>query len=70
MISNAISNVRHTPSPDYAQKQKGEKDERDCRLAADVLRMAVDAAARHPEAKSADEICKDAETMWKWVVSD
>lgn len=59
-----------TPNPDYAKKLKAEKDERDCKLAVDVLKLAIEAAARHPEAKTAEQITQDAETYWQWVTGE
>lgn len=61
-----VSKTTFTPNPEYAQKLKGEKDERDCRLALDVLKVAVDASP----GKTAGEIAQTAETFWQWVIND
>lgn len=60
------------PNPEWAAKQASEKkdakDDRDCNLAAEILRSAVLAA--QGQSKSADQITQDAEAMWKWVQGD
>lgn len=55
-----------TPNPDHAKKLKGEKDERDCQLAKEILALAVQASS----GKTADEVTATAETFWQWVISD
>ena len=62
--------MQHIVHPDAVKRQTDEKSDKDCQLAVDVLRLAVEAGARHPQPRTAEQLTADAETMWKWVTSD